>query len=144
MILGKSLCALCALMISTCTIAAPMEEPNLKEIMQDLRNNMVEIADGLFADDFDRIANGAMGIAQHARIPASQVTLVADELGPEMGAFKMFDEEVHGLSVSMTAAAREHDRDAVIVSYQRMVEGCLACHRTFKDRVSKVLSGAPE
>jgi hypothetical protein len=49
--------------------------------MQGLRDNLVEITDGLLADDFDRIANGSMGIAQHASIPASQVTQIADVLG---------------------------------------------------------------
>lgn len=140
----KTTFAICALIVSTHTVAATMIAPTLKEIMQDLRDNLVEITDGLLVDDFDRIANGAMGIAHHAPIPASQVAQIADELGSEMAAFKLFDQQVHGLSVSMAAAARDHDRNAVILDYQRMVDGCLACHVTFKDRVSEVLSKTPE
>lgn len=140
----KSIFAICVLIVSTHTIAETMKAPTLKEIMQDLRDNLVEITDGLLVDDFDRIANGAMGIAQHARIPASQVTQIADELGPEMAAFKLFDEQVHGQSMSMATAAKDHDRNAMMLDYQRMVEGCLACHVTFKNRVSEVLSKASE
>ena len=140
----KSIFAICALVVSTSTIAETMKAPTLKEIMQGLRDNLVGITDGLLVDDFDRIANGAMGIAQHAPITASQKTQIADDLGPEMAAFKLFDQQVHGLSMSMATAARDHDRNAVMRDYQLMVEGCLACHVTFKNRVSEVLSKAPE
>ena len=102
----KSICAICALVVSTSTIAETMKAPTLKEIMQGLRDNLVGITDGLLVDDFDRIANGAMGIAQHAPITASQKTQIADDLGPEMAAFKLFDQQVHGLSMSMATAAR--------------------------------------
>jgi len=81
MIFRKSLFAICALVVSTYTIAETVKPPTLKEIMQGLRDNLVEITDGLLADDFDRIANGSMGIAQHVPIPASQVTQIADVLG---------------------------------------------------------------
>ena len=106
----KFIFAFCTLIISTNTIAETTNAPSLKEIMQDLRDNLVEITDGLLVDDFDRIANGATSIAQHPRIPASQVTQVAEELGPEMAAFKLLDVRVHDLSVSMAGAAGEHDR----------------------------------
>jgi len=144
MILKKSIFAICAMIVSTYTMAATMEAPTLKEIMQDLRDSLGEITDGLLVDDFDRIATGAMGIVEHAPIPPSQVSQIADELGPEMAAFKLFDEKVHGLSLSMATAASEHDRNTVMRDYQRMVEGCLACHMTFKNRVSEVLNKAPE
>lgn len=140
----KSIFAICALIVSTSTVAETMIAPTLKEIMQGLRDNLVEITDGLLVDDFDRIANGAMGIAQHAQVTAFQKTQIADELGPEMAAFKLFDEQVHGLSMSVATAARDQNRNAVMLDYQRMVEGCLACHDTFKSRVSEVLSKAPE
>ncbi|HNP62960.1 MAG TPA: hypothetical protein PKH39_03440 [Woeseiaceae bacterium] len=125
-------------------LAAESEaEPGLKEIMQDLRDSLVEITDGLMLDDFDRIALGATGIAQHAPIPAFQATRIAEALGPEMPAFKQFDELVHTASIRIASAAREEDRDSVIVDYRRMVDGCLACHTAFKSRVSEVLAQAP-
>lgn len=132
--------AISIFILSTSAIAVTATEPSLKEIMQGLRNNLVEITDGLLVDDFDRVVQSATGIAQHAPIAAPQVKRIADELGPEMRAFKQFDEQVHALSVSMATAGREKDRDAVIIGYQRMVNGCLACHAAFKDRVAEALS----
>lgn len=117
--------------------------PSLKEIMQGLRDNLVEISDGLLTDDFDLIAQGAASIAEHPRIPAAQVQLVAAELGPEMTAFKQLDHLVHELSLEIGAAATALDRNAAISGYQRIVEGCLDCHSAYKERVAAALKPEP-
>lgn len=125
------------------TVAMTGDAPSLKEIMQGLRNNVVEISDGLLTDDFELVAQGAASIAEHPKIPAAQVQLVAAELGPEMAAFKQVDNLVHDLSLEIGTAARALDRDAAISSYQRMIEGCFACHDTYKERVAAALRPAP-
>lgn len=124
------------------TVTLTSERPELKEIMQQLRNNLVDISDGLLLDDFEQVSRGAVAIAQHPQIPAAQIQLVAAELGPEMAAFKQLDILVHDLSIETDAAARLLDRDAVISGYQRLIEACLACHSTYKERVAAVLSQA--
>jgi len=121
------------------TIALTGEATTLKEIMQGLRNNLVDISDGLLMDDFERVARGAVAIAEHPRIPAAQVQLVAQELGPEMMAFKQLDTRVHDLSLEISAAARALDRGAAMSGYQRMIEGCFACHDAYKERVAAIL-----
>lgn len=122
------------------TVTLTSAGPELKEIMQQLRNNLVDISDGLLLDDFEQVSRGAVAIAQHPQIPAAQIQLVAAELGPEMAAFKQLDILVHDLSIEIDAAARLLDRDAVISGYQRLIEACLACHSTYKERVAAVLS----
>jgi len=112
------------LALSILTAAASATEPSLKEIMQALRDNLMEITDGLLIDDFDRIERGANGIAEHPQIAPSQVKRVAEELGPEMPQFKQFDVQVHNLSLSIAAAARAKDGDAVWADYQPLVSGC--------------------
>ena len=129
-------------LISTITLSATAAEPNLKEIMQGLRDDVVEISDGLLTDDFTRVAQGAARIANHPRIPPHQVQLVAEELGTEMPAFKQFDTSVHDLSLSIAAAAEAKDRATAIADYQRMLSGCFVCHAAYKDRVGTVLSAA--
>ena len=116
------------------------EASDLKGIMQGLRNNLVEISDGLLTDDFEKIAQGADAIASHPRIPSWQVKLVAAELGSEMAAFKQLDTLVHDLALEIGAASTIHDRNDVISGYQRLLEGCLACHNTYKERVATVLN----
>lgn len=112
----------------------------LKEIMQGLRDKLVEIADGLLNDDFGLVARGANDIAEHPHIPPSQVQLIAAELGEEMPAFKQMDHRVHNLSLEIRAAAEAHDREAASAAYQQMFDGCIACHDAYKDRVAAVLS----
>ena len=122
------------------TVTLTGEGSDLKQIMQELRNNVTDISDGLLMDDFERIERGATAISRHPKIPPAQVQLVAAELGPEMAAFKQLDNLVHDLSIEIGAAARLLDRDAAVSGYQRLIEGCLACHRMYKNRVSAVLS----
>ena len=126
------------------TVAMTDDAPSLKEIMQGLRNNLVEISDGLLTDDFELVAQGAASIAEHPKIPAAQVQLVAAELGPEMAAFKQLDNLVHDQSLEIGVAAKALDRDAAISSYQRMIVGCFDCHRTYKERVAAILRPEPE
>ena len=126
--------------LSTLSVMATAAEPDLKGIMQGLRDDVVAIADGLLIDDLKSVADGATRIANHARIPAEQVQLVATELGSEMATFKQFDVSVHNLSLSIAAAAEKGDRDRAIADYQSMMSGCLACHAAYKERVATVLS----
>ena len=110
--------------------------------MQGLRDNLVEIADGLLTDDLQLVEHGATRIATHPRIPPEQVQLVARELGEEMPAFKQFDMRVHDLAVEISAAARAGDRSAATGKFQGMINGCLGCHILYKDRVANVLRPA--
>ncbi|NNJ65814.1 MAG: hypothetical protein HKP16_09615, partial [Xanthomonadales bacterium] len=81
-------------------LAAHAGEPTtLQTIMQGLRDNLVEISDGLLTDDMTLVEQGATAIANHPRIPPEQVQLVANELGQEMPAFKQFDTRVHDLAL---------------------------------------------
>jgi cytochrome c556 len=126
--------------LSALSAMATAAEPDLKGIMQGLRDDVVAIADGLLIDDLKSVADGATRIANHARIPAEQVQLVAAELGSEMATFKQFDVSVHDLSLSIAAAAEKGDREGAIADYQSMMSGCLACHAAYKERVAAVLN----
>ncbi len=128
--------------ISFIAVSASASDTDLKEIMQGLRDDVVEITDGLLTDDFTKVAQAAARIANHARIPPDQIQLVAAELGTEMAAFKQIDTSVHDLSLSIAAAAEDKDRDRAIADYQRMLSGCFACHAAYKDRVGTVLATA--
>ena len=93
-------------------------------------------------DDFDKIAEGALAIAEHPRIPAEQAQRVADELGPEMAVFKNFDVQVHELSLELYKVAKERNRDAAVAAYQGMVSACFDCHSAYRERVAAVLNDA--
>ena len=126
-------------LLSVATVAPAGEPTALQQIMQDLSDNLIEISDGLLTHDLTLVVSGAKAIAEHPRIPPEQVQLVARELGAEMPAFKQFDARVHNLAVEIGAAASAGDREAAVSGFHRLVDGCLACHDAYKDRVSAVL-----
>lgn len=51
------------------SVALADETTTLQIIMQGLRDNLVEITDGLLVDDFELVERGASAIANHPRIP---------------------------------------------------------------------------
>lgn len=125
------------LLVPTVTLAN--NTITLQTIMQGLRDNLVEITDGLLNDDLEMVERGASAIAHHPHIPPDQVQLVASELGKEMPAFKQLDTRVHELSVQISTAASNGDRATAISGFGEMVNGCFACHDAYKDRVAAVL-----
>ena len=129
--------ALVLLLVPAVTLSE--ETTTLQAIMQGLRDNLVEITDGLLNEDFELVERGASAIANHPRISPGQVQLVANELGKEMPAFKQFDSRVHDLSVQISAAARSGDRAAAISGFGDMLNACFDCHDAYKDRVAAIL-----
>ena len=121
------------------SMAMAGETTSLQTIMQGLRDNLVEITDGLLVDDFELVEQGATAIANHPRIPPEQVQLVVAELGQEMPAFKQFDTRVHDLAVQISAAAKNSDGATAISAFEEMIDGCFACHTAYKDRVAGAL-----
>jgi len=134
------LASLVLIFVPTVTLCG--EPISLKEIMQELRENLIEISDGLLVDDFEKIARGAIGIAEHPQIPANQKQLVAKELGAEMASFKQLDTRVHDLSLEIHAAAKVLDREAATSGFQQLIEGCFACHYKYEERIAAVLKDA--
>ncbi len=132
----------CLVSLVSSPVVAADEPVTLKSIMQGLRDNLVEIGDGLLGNDLELVARGALSIAEHPKIPPEQVQLIARELEQEMQAFKTLDLFVHDLALEVHTAATAMDRPAAIHGYQRMIEGCFACHEAYKDRVAAVLATA--
>ena len=136
----KTLWLLAGIATVSLPVTAVPGETTLKEIMQDLRRNFLEVSDGFLLDDFDRVAEGALAIAEHARIPPEEIERVASELGPEMPVFKNFDVQVHELSLEVYKAAKDGDRAAAIAAYQGMVAACFDCHAAYRERVAAALA----
>ena len=125
-------------------VAMTDDAASLKEIMQGLRDNLIEISDGLLTDDFEQIAKGATSISGHPKIPAAEVQLVGQDLGPEMATYEQLETLVHDLSLEISVAAKAHDRDAVNSSFQRMIDGCFNCHSKYEERIAAVLKPESE
>ena len=136
---ARSLIALVILILSATAYSDVSGDINLKSIMQDLQSDSALIVEGLMVGNFEIIDDAATRIADHPRIPPPQVALVAAELGSEMPNFKQLDTLVHDLALSISAAAREADTASITDNYKKMLEGCLACHASYRQRVARVL-----
>ena len=140
MINSRPLLPVLVLFISSTAFPNADGEIGLKKIMQDLQSDSALIVEGLLVENFETIDDAARRIANHPRIPPPQVALVAAELGSEMPNFKRLDTLVHDLALSIGDAAQEADAASIADNYKRMLDGCLACHASYRQRVSKVLS----
>ena len=140
MLKKQLLCLVMAFLLSTIAFADSDTGSDLKRIMQALRDDLALILDGLLTGDLDAVAHASARIADHPKIPATQITLVAAELGEEMGAFKQYDTLVHDLSLAIRSAALERNRNRAIADYQQMINACLTCHHSYRDRIADVLS----
>lgn len=131
---------LVVILLATITRADSGADPDLKQIMQGLRNDSVLVLDGLLTDDLEAVAKAAERIASHPAIPATQIALVAAELGVEMKVFKQLDMLVHDLALAIRSSAPDKDPNQAITEYQHMIGACLACHASYRQRVAKVLA----
>ena len=138
--LKKKPALLAILAIVALPVTGMTGDTSLKAIMQAMRLNFIDISDGFLLDDFNKIADGALAIAEHPRIPPEQVEQVANELGAEMPVFKNFDVQVHELSLELYKAATDRDRAAAVEAYQGMVAACFDCHAAYRERVAAALS----
>ncbi len=131
---------LIAVLFSMTAHAGTDSDTDLKKIMQDLQSDSALVVEGLLIDDFDSVADAAARIVDHPRIPPEQVALVAAELGAQMPTFKQLDTLVHNTALSISAAAQDGDSASIAANYKSMLDGCLACHAAFRQRVSEVLN----
>ncbi len=138
--LKNKLLLIATLAVAAAPVAGLTSDTTLRAIMQEMRLNFLDISDGFLLDDFDKIAEGALAIAEHPRIPPEQIERVATELGAEMPVFRNFDVQVHELSLEVYKAAREQDRAAAVTAYQGMVAACFDCHAAYRERVAAALS----
>lgn len=121
---------------------APAATPDLKSIMQGLRNSLVTMTDGLLQGEPEMVAQAAANIANHSPVPEHERSIIRATLGTEMPGFAELDREVHVLSVEVGNAAEEGDLARAERDYQTMVAACLACHTSYKARVSEALKAA--
>lgn len=104
----------------------------LRQIMQDLGQNMQGITDGISNEDWDKVANIAPFIADHPQPPLTEKVRILSFLGANAGKFKGYDEETGLAAQALKQAAVQNDGPAVITSFAKLQNTCLACHQGFR------------
>jgi len=111
------------------TTAEPME---LRRIMQEIGKNMQAVTDAIAREEWGRVAENALRIAEHPQPPMGERVRVLAFAGSDAGRFKGFDEQTHHAAKAVEQAAESGDGQAVIASFATLQNSCLACHQTFR------------
>lgn len=111
----------------------------LRYLMVGLGQEMSRINDGFWHEDYEMIADGAQGIADHARVTAEEMAAIKQALGDRFGSFVGFDQSVHLNATELVGAAENQDMRHVLEVHGRLQQGCISCHATFRDEVRAAL-----
>lgn len=117
-------------------------EHNLKSIMQGLGQSMNELNDGIFLEDFQKIEQAAIKIANHPK-PKSQLPVVIKTLKFRMSKFKSLDNNVHDAATDIARMAKEKDLQSILKKHKVMLDNCVACHMEFREEISNALRKQP-
>jgi cytochrome c556 len=114
--------------------------PTLKEIMQALETDMAGVAHGIWIEDMEAVRAAAARVADHPRVTPEQMATIQATLGADFATFAGMDQAVHGASVALRDAAGQAPISELTSGYQRIQQGCVACHAAFRPRVSEALN----
>lgn len=96
---------------------------------------MARVSRGLWLENFDTVAAGAEGVANHPRVPPEEFQRISDVLQEEMTRFAAVDREVHDLAVRLAEQARRGDLQAVLSTDAELRRACVACHTRYRERL---------
>lgn len=109
------------------------EELVLRSIMRELDENMREVVGAISRENWEKVAEIAPLIADHAEPPFSEKARILRFVGTDAGRFRGYDRRVHEAARDMGDKARQADGQAVIEAFSRVQNHCLACHQEFKE-----------
>lgn len=125
-----------ALMAITPTWAADADKPlalALRQIMQELGENMQTITDGISREEWALVAETAPAIASHSQPPAIERMRILRFLGTDANTFRNHDKRVQQAAQRLEKAAKERNGAEVIAAFATLQNRCLACHQEFRE-----------
>jgi cytochrome c556 len=132
--------SLYALADSSTKSAEILANVTLKSVMQGLLKETQQLTQGIILQDFSLIAQSASKIADHPTPSMMTKIKLMKALGTDMVKFKSKDDVVHNSSVAIVKYAQEKNLAAIQQKYQIMIDGCVACHSEFKEKVASILN----
>lgn len=110
------------------------ESVSLKDIMQQLESSWLELNSALLREDLTAAAVAAVAIADHPKPDAAERLRVLTLVGERAAEFRSWDSAVHDAASELARAASENDSKAAQSAYHKVLDGCLGCHRAFRDK----------
>jgi len=106
-------------------------------MMQKLLTDMQTVDQGIYTENYEMIAHGAGGIADHPKMTIKDKKIIKQSLGQEMKKFVAFDMSVHHHADSMRMAAMRKKMQKVLNHYRIIQQGCVDCHSNYRTEISK-------
>ncbi|MCF6218944.1 MAG: cytochrome c [Gammaproteobacteria bacterium] len=126
--------AMITLLFSSPTIAEQSEPLVLQKIMFDMGQEMQNITAGISSEDWPRVEEAALKIADHPKPPVSERMRIMSLLGTEMAAFKEGDMATHQSARKLAEIAKQKNGQAVISAFSVLQNNCLSCHETYREK----------
>jgi len=134
-------CTISSLLAATSTMArsddTEVKSLVLLKIMRELGQNMQIITDGISRKEWDLVAKTALQVANHPQPPMVEKMRILSFVGTDVGKFKGYDNKIHQAAEEMSRAAVKQDGPAVIFSFTKLRNSCLACHQIFREPIKE-------
>ena len=122
------------------TVQKTAADMSLKQVMQGLLLDTQQLTEAMLNEDFKLIAEKANKIANHPKPSMNIRKKVMKALASDMLKFKANDIVVHTAAVEIANSAKQKNITGVGENFNKMIGGCLSCHRLFKNKVSVILT----
>lgn len=108
---------------------------DLKTIMIGLGTDMASVQSGLWIDDFERIAENAMKVANHPEVTSDEKARIMETLGNDFGAFVAMDKAAHHGALKLAEAAETKNATNTLEALASLQTNCVSCHSQFRSKL---------
>lgn len=111
-------------------------ELNFKQVMQLVNQSASKMLQGFLLGNYAMVLEGAREIAEHTVPKGGPLRYIDPSKREEFMRFMpAFEKQVHGGAEEVMKFLREGKRDQAFKTYTNMLQGCIACHELFRDRI---------
>ena len=116
------------------TISHAQEELTFKQVMQIVNSATLRILQGFLLNNDELVVRGAEEIAHHPKPKGGPIQYIDPSKRAEfLRAMPTFERQVHGFTEEITKLMREGKKDEAYEKFNWMLQGCMGCHRLFRD-----------
>lgn len=109
----------------------------LRQIMQELDNNMQLTNHAISREDWDVVAKTALLIAEHPEPPFSEKLRIMMFFGRDTSRLKQLDGQTHQAAKNLATEAKTGNRQNIMRSFNTLEQSCTNCHQQFKNAFIK-------
>ncbi|MEJ5339802.1 MAG: hypothetical protein ACK42C_03045 [Aquificaceae bacterium] len=111
-------------------------ELTLKQVMQLVNQSTLKMLQGFLLNNDAMVLEGAKEIAEHPVPKGGPLRYIDPSMREDFSRMMpAFERQVHGGAEEVIRFIKEGKRDEAFRTYTNMLQGCMACHELFRDRI---------